>query len=627
MPKRFPNSPSSRPIRIAIVTLPIRNIAIIAHVDHGKTTLVDALLRQSGLFRDNQEIADRVMDSNELERERGITILSKCASVEWNGVRINIVDTPGHADFGGEVERILGMVDGVLLLVDASEGPMPQTKFVTMKALKLGLKPIVVINKMDKPDARPDEVHGEVFDLFAVLDADEEQLDFPVLFASAKHGWAATDSARTGENMHELFEKIIEFVPAPTVEASAPFRMLVTTLERDPYIGRVLTGRILSGSVSPKMSAKALNRNGELVEQTRITKILAFRGLERTAVEVVHAGDIVAIAGFGAATVSDTLCDLDVEHNLPSDPVDPPTLAMIFSINDSPLAGRSGKKVTSRLIRARLFAEAEGNVAIRVSETDNADAFEVAGRGELQLGVLIETMRREGFELSIGRPRVITREDPKSGKTLEPYEDVVVDVDEKFSGTVVESISKRKGRLAEMRPSGGGKVRLTFIAPSRGLIGYHGEFMTETRGTGVMNRLFREYNVGAGPIPGRLNGVLISTADGKSVPYALMHLEDRGSILIDAGVAVYQGMIIGENSRGNDLEVNPMKTKQLTNIRASGTDEAVRLTPPRRMSLEQAIAYIQDDEIVEVTPEVIRLRKRFLDPHRRKKAAQAAANI
>jgi len=624
IPKRFPHFPSSRPTHITIVTNPIRNIAIIAHVDHGKTTLVDALLRQSGLFRPNQEVADRVMDSNELERERGITILSKCASVEWNGVRINIVDTPGHADFGGEVERILGMVDGVLLLVDASEGPMPQTKFVTLKALKLGLKPIVVINKMDKPDARPDEVHSEVFDLFAVLDADEEQLDFPVLFASAKHGWAATDAARTGENMHELFEKIIEFVPTPAVEADGPFRMLVTTLERDRYIGRVLTGRILSGSVAPKSAAKALNRNGETVEQTAITKVLAFRGLERIPVEVVHAGDIVAIAGFATATVSDTLCDPDVEHHLPSDPVDPPTLAMIFSINDSPLAGRSGKKVTSRLIRARLFAEAEGNVAIRVTETDNADAFEVAGRGELQLGVLIETMRREGFELSIGRPRVITRKHPETEKILEPYEDVVVDVDEKFSGTVVEAISKRKGRLAEMRPSGGGKVRLTFIAPSRGLIGYHGEFMTETRGTGVMNRMFREYDASAGPIPGRLNGVLISTANGHSVPYALMHLEDRGAILIDAGVAVYQGMIIGENSRGNDLEVNPMKTKQLTNIRASGTDEAVRLTPPRRMSLEQAIAYIQDDEIVEVTPEVIRLRKRFLDPHRRRKAAQSA---
>jgi GTP-binding protein len=427
--------------------------------------------------------------------------------------------------------------------------------------------------------------------------------------------------------MHELFEKIIEFVPAPAVEADAPFRMLVTTLENDPYIGRVLTGRILSGSVSPKMAAKALNRDGDMIEQTRITKILAFRGLERVPVEVVHAGDIVAIAGFGAASVSDTLCDPAVEQNLPSDPVDPPTLTMIFSINDSPLAGQSGKKVTSRLIRARLFAEAEGNVAIRITETDNADAFEVAGRGELQLGVLIETMRREGFELSIGRPRVITREDPETGKTLEPYEDVVVDVDENFSGTVVEAISKRKGRMVDLRPSGGGKIRLTFIAPSRGLIGYHGEFMTATRGTGVMNRVFREYDVGAGPIAGRRNGVLISTTNGKSVPYALMNLEDRGAILIDAGVAVYAGMIIGENSRGNDLDVNPMKTKQLTNIRASGTDEAVRLTTPRRMSLEQAIAYIQDDEIVEVTPEVIRLRKRYLDPHKRKRAAQAAAGM
>ena len=601
----------------------IRNIAIIAHVDHGKTTLVDALMRQSGLFRDNQRIAERIMDSNELERERGITILSKCASVEWKGTRINIVDTPGHADFGGEVERILSMVDGVLLLVDAVEGPMPQTKFVTAKALKLGLKPIVVVNKMDRPDARPDQVHDAVFDLFAALDADEDQLDFPTLFASAKQGWASDDSSMRAGTMEPLFDLVLAAVPAPAVD-DGPFRMLVTTLEYDSYIGRVLTGRILSGSVAPNTAAKALSRDGQTVEQTRITKVLGFRGVDRVPLERAEAGDIVAVAGFGSATVADTLCDEDVTEGLPADPVDPPTLAMIFSINDSPLAGKSGTKVTARLIRARLMAEAEGNVAIRVRETDGGDAFEVAGRGELQLGVLIETMRREGFELSIGRPRVLTREDEDTGVILEPYEDVVVDVDEEFSGVVVEAVSRRRGRLEDMRPSGGAKVRLCFVAPSRGLIGYHGDFLTETRGTGVMYRVFREYAALAGPVPGRRNGVLISSATGRSVAYGLMNLEDRGALFIGSGAAVYAGMVIGENSRGNDLEVNPMKSKQLTNIRASGTDEAVRLTPPRKMSLEQAIAYIDDDELVEVTPEVIRLRKRHLDPHVRKRAARAA---
>ena len=604
--------------------LNIRNIAIIAHVDHGKTTLIDRLLTQSGQFRANQRVVERVMDSNELERERGITILSKCASVEWEGVRINIVDTPGHADFGGEVERILGMVDGVLLLVDAAEGPMPQTKFVTAKALKLGLKPIVVINKMDKPDTRADEVHDEVFDLFVALEAAEEQLDFPTLFASAKEGWAAENSETSGGDMRLLFEKILAYVPSPAV-ADGPFKMLATTLESDPYIGRVLTGRILSGTVRPNMTVKALGRDGRVVERTRITKVLAFRGISRTAVEEAQAGDIVAVAGFDAATVADTLCDLDNTEPISAEPVDPPILSMIFSINDSPLVGRSGKKVTSRLIRARLMAEAEGNVAIHVRDAESNDAFEVSGRGELQMGVLIETMRREGFELSISRPRVLTRADADTGKTLEPYEDVVVDVDEEFSGVVLEAIAKRKGRMVEMRPSGGGKVRLRFIAPSRGLIGYHGDFMTETRGTGVMHRVFREYGPFAGPISDRRNGVLVSNGSGKSVPYALMNLEDRGILFIGAGVPVYEGMIIGEHSRGQDIDVNPMKTKRLTNIRASGTDEAVRLTTPRRMSLEQSIAYIQDDELVEITPDSIRLRKRYLDPHKRKRAAKAAA--
>lgn len=605
----------------------IRNIAIIAHVDHGKTTLVDALLSDSGMFRANQQVVERVMDSNELERERGITILAKCASVQWEGIKINIVDTPGHADFGGEVERILSMVDGVLLLVDASEGPMPQTKFVTAKAFKLGLKPIVVINKVDKPDARPDEVLNEVFDLFVALDANDEQLDFPVLYASAKQGWAAREADQKGDNMAPVFEQIITSISEPTVEADGPFKLLVTTLESDPYLGRVLTGKIVSGSVKHNMTVKALNMDNENVEQTRITKILSFTGVTRTPVEEAHAGDIIALAGFGKASVADTLCELEVEQSLPADPVDPPTLAMIISVNSSPMAGQSGKKVTSRLIRQRLLDEAEGNVAIQVSETANSDAFEVAGRGELQLGVLVETMRREGFEVSISRPRVLTREDPDTGKTLEPYEDVVVDVDEEYSGTVVEAMAKRKGRMEDMRSSGGGKTRLTFIAPSRGLIGYHGEFLTETRGTGIMNRVFREYGPHAGAIEGRRFGVLISTGQGKSVAYALANLEDRGTLFLSSGVPVYQGMIIGEHARGQDLEVNPLKGKQLTNIRASGTDEAVRLTPARRMSLEQAIAYIQDDELVEVTPDSIRLRKRYLDPNDRKRQARAAVAV
>ena len=602
----------------------IRNIAIIAHVDHGKTTLVDVLLRQSGVFRANQKVAERAMDSNELERERGITILAKCTSVIWNDMRINIVDTPGHADFGGEVERILSMVDGVLLLVDAAEGPMPQTKFVTAKALKLGLKPIVVINKADRPDARVNEVHSEVFDLFAVLDASDEQLDFPVLFASAKEGWASTEPGTRGTDLQVLFERIVAHVPPPKVDADGPFAMLVTTLESDPFLGRVLTGRIQSGAVTSNMSIKALDREGGTIESTRVTKILQFRGLLRTPVDRAEAGDIVALAGFTEATVADTLCAPEVETPIASDPIDPPTLAMTFSINDSPLAGQEGTKVTSRVIRDRLMREAEGNVAIRVTETQDSDSFEVAGRGELQLGVLIETMRREGFELSIGRPRVLFRDDPETGQKLEPIEEVLIDVDEAFAGTVVEAMSQRKGELRDMRPSGGGKVRLTFLAPSRGLIGYHGEFLTQTRGTGVMSRLFHAYGPYRGPVPGRRNGVLVSIGSGTTVAYGLAGLEDRGELFIGVGTKVYDGMIIGEHSRGNDLEVNPLKSKQLTNFRAAGKDDAIRLTPPRKLSLEQAIAYIEDDERVEVTPKNLRLRKKELDPHARRKAERAA---
>lgn len=603
----------------------LRNIAIIAHVDHGKTTLVDELLAQSGTFRDNERVEERAMDSNELERERGITILAKCTSVPWKDVRINIVDTPGHADFGGEVERILSMVDGVLLLVDASEGAMPQTKFVTGKALALGLKPIVVVNKVDKPEGRPFEVQDEVFELFDALGASDEQLDFQTIFASAKNGWAGLTPEDTGNGMTAIFDMIVDHVPPPEGEPDEPFSMLATTLEVDPFLGRILTGRIHSGSISPKTAIHALSRGGEEVEAGRVSKLLAFRGLKRVPVEQASAGDIVAIAGLTKATVADTLCAEAVEEALSAQPVDPPTLAMTFSINDSPLAGQEGSKVTSNMIRARLMSEAEGNVAIRITESDQKDAFEVAGRGELQLGVLIEQMRREGFELSISRPRVLFRENAETGRREEPMEEVQIDVDEEFSGIVVEALNLRKGRMTEMRPSGGGKVRLTFIAPARGLIGYHGEFLTETRGTGIMARVFHEYAEYQGPIPGRRNGVLISNAPGKSVAYGLAGLEGRGPLFIGSGVQVYDGMIIGEHSRGNDLEVNPMKSKQLTNIRASGSDDAIRLTPPRRMSLEQAIAYIQDDELVEVTPETIRLRKRYLDTHQRKKAMRASA--
>ncbi|MBN9527356.1 MAG: translational GTPase TypA [Alphaproteobacteria bacterium] len=603
----------------------IRNIAIIAHVDHGKTTLVDGLLRQSGAFRENQQVAERIMDSNDLERERGITILAKATSVVWQGTRINIVDTPGHADFGGEVERILSMVDGVILLVDAAEGPLPQTKFVTGKALKLGLRPIVVINKVDRSDARAHEVHDEVFDLFASLDASDEQLDFPTLFASAKQGWAAESLDGPKESLTPMFDLVLRHVPPPKSEPDAPFRFLVTTLEANPYLGRVLTGRIESGTVRPNQSIKALDRNGNVIETGRVTKVLAFRGIERTGVDLAEAGDIVALAGLEKTTVADTICDPAVERPIIAQPIDPPTLAMTFSVNDSPLAGREGDKVTSRVILARLMREAEGNVAIKVTESESKDAFEVAGRGELQLGVLVETMRREGFELSISRPRVLFKKDEETGQLLEPIEEVQIDVDEEYTGVVVEKLSLRRAELRDMRPSGGGKTRIILHAPSRGLIGYHGEFLTDTRGTGVMNRVFYAYGPHRGAIQGRRNGVLISNGAGEAVTYALWNLEERGALFIETGVKVYEGMLIGEHSRGNDLEVNPLKSKQLTNFRAAGKDEAVRLTPPRKMSLEQAIAYIDDDELVEVTPKTIRLRKRILDPNERKKASRAAS--
>jgi len=602
----------------------LRNIAIIAHVDHGKTTLVDGLLRQSGTFRANQQVAERALDSNDIERERGITILAKCTSILWHDTRINIVDTPGHADFGGEVERILSMVDGVVVLVDAAEGPMPQTKFVLGKALKLGLHPIVMINKVDRPDERAHDVHTEVFDLFAALGASDAQLDFPTVFGSGRDGWASVLPEGPKTNLDPLFELIVRHVPAPEADMNGPFRMLATTLEADPYLGRILTGRIHSGKVRMNMPIKVLTRDGEAREDGRISKLLAFRGLERVPVEEAHAGDIIAVAGMPEATVSDTLCDPSADTPIEAQPIDPPTLAMSFSVNDSPLAGQDGDKLTSRVIRARLMREAEGNVAIRVSETESGEAFEVAGRGELQLAVLIETMRREGFELSIGRPRVLYKTDPKTGERLEPVEEVVIDVDEEYSGTVVDKLSQRKGELVEMRPAGSGKQRLAFLAPSRGLIGYHGEFLTDTRGTGVMNRVFHDYAPYKGPINARRNGVLLSMQRGKAVAYALWNLEDRGPLFVDPGEIVYSGMIIGEHSRGSDLEVNPLKAKQLSNMRASGKDEAVVLTPPIRMTLEKAIAYVSEDEMVEVTPQFIRLRKRELDPHMRKRALRRA---
>jgi GTP-binding protein len=597
----------------------LRNIAIIAHVDHGKTTLVDRLLQQSGVYRENERQVERAMDSNDLERERGITILAKAASVEWKGTRINIVDTPGHADFGGEVERILNMVDGALVLVDAAEGPLPQTKFVVSKALKMGLKPIVVINKVDRSDARPIEVVNEVFDLFAALDATDEQLDFPILYGSAKQGWMAEKlEGPQDQGMKPLFELVLKHVKAPVVE-QGPFRLLGTIIEANNYLGRIITGRITSGSVKPNQAVKVLTRDGKEVETGRITKVLAFRGLERVPLEEAEAGDIVALAGLPNATVAMTICDPSVGEPIPAQPIDPPTLAMTFRVNDSPLAGTEGNKVTGRMIRDRLLREAEGNVALRVRESDDKDAMEVAGRGELQLGILIETMRREGFELSVSRPKVLLRRN-EAGELEEPIEEVVIDVDEEHSGIVVQKMAERKAEMTELKPSGGGRVRLVFHAPTRGLIGYQGELLTDTRGTAIMNRIFHGYAPHKGPIQGRRNGVLISNDQGEAVAYALWNLEDRGPMIIEPGWKVYTGMIVGEHTRDNDLIVNVLKGKQLTNIRTTSKDEAVRLTPPIRMPLEKALAYIEDDELVEVTPKSIRLRKKLLDENDRKRA-------
>jgi GTP-binding protein len=609
----------------------LRNIAIIAHVDHGKTTLVDQMLAQSGIFRANEAHAERAMDSNDQERERGITILAKATSVLWHGAagetRINIIDTPGHADFGGEVERILGMVDGALLLVDAEEGVMPQTKFVLGKALKLGLRPIVVLNKVDRPHADPDRVLNDAFDLFAAIGATDEQLDFPHLYASGKQGWAVNDMADERKDLAPLFDKIVEHTPAPAAEARVdePAQLLAVLIEADPFLGRLLTGRVESGRLTPGMAIRALSREGVEVERGRVSKLLAFRGLKRQPIEEALAGDIVAVAGLAKATVADTLGALEAEGALPAQPIDPPTIAITVSVNDSPLAGRDGDKVQSRVIRERLLREAEANVAVKVTETSEKDAFEVAGRGELQLGVLIESMRREGFEVSISRPRVVFQTDPETGARLEPIEEVVIDVDDDFAGVVIEKLSARKAELKDMGPSGAGKTRVTFLAPSRALIGYQGEFLTDTRGSGVLNRVFSHYEPFKGAIGGRRNGALISNSDGETASFALWNLEDRGTMFVGAGEKTYQGMIIGENAKPDDLDVNPMKAKQLTNVRASGKDEAIRLTPPRRLTLEQAIAYIEGDELVEVTPKAIRLRKAVLNPTFRKRRVKEDA--
>ncbi|MBR7618365.1 translational GTPase TypA [Phenylobacterium sp. 20VBR1] len=606
----------------------LRNIAIIAHVDHGKTTLVDQLLAQSGVFRANEATVERAMDSNDQERERGITILAKCTSVLWHGeagdTRINIIDTPGHADFGGEVERILGMVDGCVILVDAEEGVMPQTKFVLGKALKMGLKPILCLNKVDRPHADPDRILNDAFDLFAAMGATDEQLDFPHIYASGKNGWATLDLAKPNDNLAPLFDLIVRHVPEPAVveNKDKPFQILSVLIENDPFLGRLLTGRIQSGKATPGMAIHALSLDGTEIERGRITKVLAFRGLKRQPIEDAEAGDIVAIAGLSKATVADTLCAMEVSDALPAQPIDPPTISMTVSVNNSPLAGREGDKVQSRVIAARLLKEAQSNVAIRVTETSDKDAYEVAGRGELQLGVLIESMRREGFELSISRPRVVFQTDPETGDRLEPIEDVMIDVDDEFTGIVIEKLSARRAELKDMGPSGAGKTRISLMSPSRSLIGYQGEFLTDTRGSGVLNRVFSHYDVYKGAIDAGRKGVLVSNSDGETTDFALWNLEDRGFMFVGGGEKTYQGMIIGENSRADDLDVNPMKAKALNNIRASGKDEAVRLTPPRRMTLEQAIAYIEEDELVEVTPKSIRLRKQVLNPSLRKRRAK-----
>ena len=599
----------------------LRNIAIIAHVDHGKTTLIDSIMKQSGMFRDNESVSERLMDSGDLEKERGITILAKPTSIAWNNIRINIIDTPGHADFGGEVERVLGMTDGVILLIDAAEGPMPQTKFVLGKALAQGLKPIVIINKADRSDGRPDEVLEEIFDLFIALDANEAQLDFPILYASGRDGWCVEDLSKPHENLDPLMNLIIKHVEAPKTNKDLPFAMLVTLLASDPYLGRCLIGRVEQGSAKVNDTVKSINLKGDQIENGRLTKLLKFEGIEKVPVDKVNPGDIICVAGLTKTSVADTICEISLDNPMKSTPIDPPTMAVTITVNDSPFAGTEGKKVTSTAIRERLLAEDETNVAITFSESENKDSFEIGGRGELQLGVLIETMRREGFELTVSRPKVLLKKD-ENNKTTEPIEEVIIDVDEEYVSSVVDAMNKRKSELQDMRASGAGKTRLTFYAPSRGLIGYQSKFLTDTRGTGVLNRLFHSYALYKGDITGRRNGALISTDTGKAVAFAIWKLQERGAMFVSHNTVVYKGMIVGEHSRDNDLEINVLKGKQLTNMRASGTDEAVTLVPPRIMSLEEMMAYINQDELLEVTPLNLRLRKKFLDSKDRKRSTK-----
>jgi len=598
----------------------IRNIAIIAHVDHGKTTLIDNIMKQSGAFRENQKIEERLMDSGDLEKERGITILAKPTSINWKNTRINIIDTPGHADFGGEVERVLDMADGVILLTDAAEGPMPQTKFVLSKALKQGLKPIVIINKIDRSDGRPEEVVNEVFDLFVALDANDAQLDFPILYASGRDGWCTKELSDSRINLHPLLDLVLEYVSPPIVDLNKPFAMLATLLDSDPFLGKCLVGRVEQGFADVNANVQVINLESKVIEKGRLTKLFRFESANKVPVQRVEAGDIVCIAGLKEASVSDTICDPTILSPLKSTPIDPPTMSITITVNTSPFAGLEGSKVTSTNIRQRLMAEAESNVAITFMENDKKDSFEIGGRGELQLGVLIETMRREGFEMSVSRPRVIYKLDAKGNK-LEPLEEVIIDVDEEYASSVIDSMNKRKGEMLDMRNAGTAKSRLSFKIPSRGLIGYQSTFLTQTRGTGVINRIFHSYDLHKGQFPGRKTGVLIATETGTAVAFALWKLQDRGPMFINPQIKVYQGMIVGEHTRENDLNINVLKGKQLTNVRASGTDEAVTLMPAKKMSLEQMIAYIKEDELLEVTPKNLRLRKRYLIPHERKKAS------
>jgi GTP-binding protein len=602
----------------------IRNIAIIAHVDHGKTTLVDKMLRQGGAFRDNQVVAERVMDSNPLERERGITILAKNTAVRWHGVKINIVDTPGHADFGGEVERILRMVDGVLLVVDAFDGPMPQTRFVLRKALALGRVPIVVINKIDRPGADPLRVHDEVLDLFIELEADDAQLDAPVVYASARNGTATMDLEHPGTDLVPLFEAIVEHVPAPGGDSSAPFQMLISTIDHSPYLGRLGIGRIERGTVHVGDSVALLPLDASLPgERSRVTKLFSFEGLERMEVPEASSGDIVALAGLEGVEIGLTVTDVEHPERLAGIAVEEPTISVDFIVNNSPFAGKEGKYVTSRQVRERLYRELERNVALRVEDTDNTDTWTVSGRGELHLSILMETMRREGYEFQVSRPRVITRQGP-NGERLEPYEELAIDVPEDYLGAVIEKLGPRKAEMIEMRNPGQGLVRLLYRIPARGLFGYRSEFLTDTRGTGIMHHRFLEYGPWAGPLAGRKRGTLVSMETGVAVAFGLFNLQERSTLFIEPGTAVYEGMIIGENARPGDMDVNPTKEKKLTNMRTTASDENIQLEPPRGLTLESALEYIEGDELIEVTPSSIRLRKRFLSANDRKKLSREA---